>query len=216
MHKTLDECIRQFCNQKNISLSTLAKQAGMSRVTLYKMLEEEHTPTLDKIVQLASAVNMHPQYLLKLKWSSFHLQQMSSQNNKNRKKEKQYNDATVFIDETFPDNSIIAAGATFTKTWTVQNVGDVVWKNRMLICIDDSDNQSPANLKPEQPIVPIPLTIPGETVTLSVQFTAPEMPARVISYWKSVNENGELSFPNATGLYVAVKIVASSAMTHAF
>jgi hypothetical protein len=36
-----------------------------------------------------------------------------------------------------PDPSLIAPGETFTQTWTLQNVGNVAWRARSLVRLDE-------------------------------------------------------------------------------
>lgn len=61
-------------------------------------------------------------------------------------------------------------------------------------------------LRPDHSILPIPNTQPGETVELSVDFTAPSTPCTVISYWKMLNPEGQFAFPASKGLWVKVRV----------
>ena len=70
------------------------------------------------------------------------------------------------------------------------------------------------NIVPRVVRIPVPTTLPGEVVRLTVNFTAPAMPGTFLSYWKSVFEDGTLCFPEAQGLSVKVRV--SSMATGAF
>ena len=114
------------------------------------------------------------------------------------------NDKTLFIkDVTVPDGTAIPVDTTFVKTWRVKNVGTVIWKNRYLKRITSLSNQicsSPA-------MVPIPETLPGETVDISVTFTTPHLPGSCRTDWKSADENGNLHFPDMHGLFSIVTVI---------
>ncbi len=78
------------------------------------------------------------------------------------------NKASFVADVTIPDNTLIAPGQTFTKTWRVKNVGTCAWTTGYTL-----DYYSQDRLGFTAP-VPLPLTLPGETVEISVVLTAPE------------------------------------------
>jgi len=105
----------------------------------------------------------------------------------------------------------------FTKTWAIQNVGKVAWENRFLQCWDDEivvysrtgeKLELANNLVPSTSRVSVPFTAPGDVVHICVEFTAPKLPATVLSYWKSVFADGSLCFPKATGLWCKVRVTS--------
>lgn len=110
-------------------------------------------------------------------------------------------DKTLFIkDVTIPDGTSIPVNTTFVKTWRVKNVGNVAWKNRYLMRITPASKllcSSPA-------MVPIPETLPGETVDISVTFVTPHLPGSCRTDWKTADDRGNLFFPNMHGLYSIV------------
>ena len=130
--------------------------------------------------------------------------------------------ASGFIaDITYPDNSIVQVGQTFEKVWEVANLGSQPWVNWRLQCVDEhlsvqalhgseqyQGKKLQYGLQPLENSIPIPTTEPGEKVRLHVTFRAPDFACTTISHWKSVNEAGEILFPNLTGLYCLVKVVA--------
>jgi Ig-like domain from next to BRCA1 gene/Domain of unknown function (DUF4062) len=114
-----------------------------------------------------------------------------------------YDDSRFVGDITIPNGRMVGTGERFTKTWEIENNGLTVWKNRFL----REDNPGVSGLIPDSPMVPIPLTGPGERVSISVTFTAPEQPATCESYWKMVDEHGTYCFPHKIGLNCCVKVV---------
>lgn len=106
-------------------------------------------------------------------------------------------------------------GQKFIKTWELQNVGRVPWEGRFLRCLDEEIVVSTLigetlvlaqNLVPSAKRIAVPDTQPGAKVQISIEFTAPEPPGTVLSYWKSVFSDGTLCFPKARGLWVKVRV----------
>ncbi len=121
-------------------------------------------------------------------------------------------------DITYPDNSMVSPNQIFTKTWAVRNIGGEIWRNRRLVCVDETievttDNthftlNNKRGLQPLVSEIDVPETQPNETIELSVQFKAPAYPCTTISYWKSVDEQGNFLFPEKEGLSCLVNVVA--------
>jgi len=116
----------------------------------------------------------------------------------------QSGDKTLFIaDVTIPDGTSIPVNTDFVKIWRVQNVGNVVWKNRYLKRITPTSDllcSSPA-------MVPIPETKPGEIIDISVTFRTPHLPGSCRTDWKTSDEQGRLYFPEMHGLFSIVTVV---------
>jgi len=113
-------------------------------------------------------------------------------------------DKTRFIaDVTIPDGTSIPINTTFVKTWRVQNVGSVTWKDRYLkrmTPVSDLICSSPA-------LVPIPETASGEIIDISVTFKTPHLPGSCRTDWKTSDNKGNLFFPEKHGLYSIVTVV---------
>jgi uncharacterized protein YkwD len=77
------------------------------------------------------------------------------------------NQASFVIDATIPDNSPVAAGTTFTKTWTVKNTGTCIWGPDYTLAHYSDENMGAPN--------PVPLAVifPGQTADISVVLAAP-------------------------------------------
>lgn len=80
------------------------------------------------------------------------------------------NQAAFVSDVTVPDNSVINAGESFTKTWRISNTGTCVWAWDYTLT-HYSENRMGA---PDE--VPLDITYPGQTIDISVDLTAPGSP----------------------------------------
>jgi uncharacterized protein YkwD len=80
------------------------------------------------------------------------------------------NKASFVSDVSIPDNTPVAGGEAFTKTWRVQNTGTCIWwSGYTLTHYSENAMSAPAS-------VPLPVTNPGETADLSVNLVAPSAP----------------------------------------
>jgi len=112
-------------------------------------------------------------------------------------------DSSDFVDDvTVPDGTIIKTKSRFEKVWAIRNTGNQVWRERCLV----EENPGISGLMPDQSRIAIPVTRPGETVSLRVTFTAPSMPASCTSYWKMIDASGGYCLPNMQGLRCNVKV----------
>jgi len=96
-------------------------------------------------------------------------------------------DNAIYMDDvTIPDGTVVTAGSTFVKTWKVKNTGTTTWtKDYQLIYLDGvMGTDSLQAVKLTAPVAP------GETVDISVNFTAPEVNGSYISYWKMYSAAG--------------------------
>ncbi len=112
-------------------------------------------------------------------------------------------DRTLFIkDVTIPDGTLIPVNTQYVKTWRVKNVGTVAWKDRYLRRMTPSSDLICSSPK----MVPIPETLPGETVDISVTFVTPHLPGSCRTDWKTADDRGNLYFPDMHGLYSIVVV----------
>lgn len=77
------------------------------------------------------------------------------------------NSASFVADITIPDNTNVAGGTTFTKTWRIANNGTCVWGPTYTL-VHYSDERLGAPLS-----VPLDVTYPGQSADISVNLTAP-------------------------------------------
>lgn len=201
--------IRRYCHQHKTSIEKLADAAGISRGTFYNLLKSDN-PRLNQLIALAHVMGVHHNMLIQLKWADSYPELASSA----VMSDDASLDASGFVDETLPDGSIVAIGSEFEKTWVIQNIGEQVWQDRKLVCMDEFGAAIPANmpkglryqLVPKQLHIDIPTTPPWETVALSMGFTAPSVAGRYVSYWKMVDANHNICFPQSVGLFLCVSV----------
>lgn len=204
----LANLLHQKTIQLKLTRSELASNAGISRQTLYKLLNAEiDEAKLSTLIKLSQALMLHPMDLLKIYFDGTMLKHKASTDN-----------SGFLGDVTYPDNSIVMVNQLFTKVWEIKNIGKTTWKDRKLICIDEqlqvSSSDKELNIKAQRGLTPIttsidvPETKPGESIQLSVEFLAPDYACTAISYWKSVDSNGEYCFPELEGLSCLVKVIS--------
>ena len=95
-------------------------------------------------------------------------------------------DSMQFVaDVNVPDNTNMAPGQDFLKTWRVKNTGSCPWGDGYELVYadyaDDMDGQP-------QPITEV--VQPGQEVEISVQFTAPNEIGEYLSAWQMQNPAG--------------------------
>jgi hypothetical protein len=89
-------------------------------------------------------------------------------------------------DVTIPDNTEIAAGTTFVKTWRLENNGSCTWTSGYSIVFYNGDAMSgPASAPITNGTVP-----PGSTVDISVTLIAPTTPGTYKGNWRLRNTGG--------------------------
>ncbi|MCD6356809.1 MAG: hypothetical protein J7L66_05930 [Anaerolineaceae bacterium] len=91
-----------------------------------------------------------------------------------------------FISETIPDNSIFDPGDSFTKTWTVRNDGTCSWTTDYKLVFTSGNQMGGPAVKNFSSNVN-----PGESVTLSVDLTAPSGDGTYKGTWKIQSSDGE-------------------------
>ena len=76
-------------------------------------------------------------------------------------------DSAILVEDvTYPDNAIVNAGESFTKTWKLQNVGTCTWTGYTVAFVDGDRMSSPD-------AVPVPETERSKPVDVSVDLIAP-------------------------------------------
>jgi methionine-rich copper-binding protein CopC len=94
-----------------------------------------------------------------------------------------------FVGESYTDNTQVLAGQSFTKTWTLRNIGtNCVWDSRMkLVYVSNSAGL----LSTSQAAVPVSGTVqPNGTFVFSVPMKAPGSPGTYREDWKLVDAGG--------------------------
>lgn len=199
-----------------VSRTELARRAHLSRESLYKLLRGDiANPAISTLHGLAVALEISPLHLIRQYFDDLNLGPGTLLSTHHP------DDHSSFVrDVTVPDDMVVGINETFVKTWEIQNTGRLCWQKRQLACQDDDyvlarrepDGRLTAildcHLNPSQRRIDIPETPSGETVLLSVSFTSPPLPCTAVSVWKMVDADGNLCFPEATGLWARVRVVA--------
>ncbi|MEH6444697.1 MAG: NBR1-Ig-like domain-containing protein [Oceanospirillaceae bacterium] len=211
--------LNNLIGAKNITKKQLALNSGISRATLYNVLQGNVSEArLSTLIKIAAALDAHPIELLTPYFSENMTDCKLSATTKAL-------DTEFITDITYPDNSSVSPGQFFVKTWSVINTGKTAWENYFLKCLDIDDDalcvtaflsESATNEKigishgliPEFSKIQIPYTKPGERISLSVRFRAPSRLCRVISEWKCVDIDNQVIFPEKQPLSCLVKVVA--------
>jgi transcriptional regulator with XRE-family HTH domain len=114
-------------------------------------------------------------------------------------------DASIFVGDSIPHGTLMQPGQVFEQTWQVRNSGTVAWAGRRL------ERQGPLTgpgLITSLRFVDIPDTEPGEVATITAPLKAPTYDCSSIAYFKMVDADGRLCFPDrhSLGLDVLVRV----------
>ena len=95
-------------------------------------------------------------------------------------------DSLQFVaDVTIPDDTNMAPGQDFLKTWRVKNTGSCPWGEGYELVYADYANDLDGQPQPLTEVVQ-----PGQEVEISVQFTAPSEIGNYLSAWQMENPSG--------------------------
>jgi transcriptional regulator with XRE-family HTH domain len=114
-------------------------------------------------------------------------------------------DSSTFLGDTIPHGTLMQPGQVFEQTWRVKNSGTVAWEERKL------ERQGPLTgpgLITSLRFVGIPKTKPGKVAEITVPLKAPTYDCSSIAYFKMVDAEGALCFPDSyqLGLDVLVRV----------
>ena len=112
-----------------------------------------------------------------------------------------------FVEETIPDGSEIPPGTTFTKTWTLENTGTCTWTTEYAVVHVEGPTMG------AETRIPLPNPVePGQRVTISVDFTAPDAPGTYRSTWMLEDDQGNRFGPGSgenQGFWVEITVPTS-------
>jgi hypothetical protein len=115
------------------------------------------------------------------------------------------------FDVTIPDDSQMAPGQSFTKTWRLQNAGSCTWSRSYAVTFFSGEQLSaPPSVGLNGDV------LPGQTVDVSVDMTAPQTPGIYQSNWKLRNAANVLFGIGPTGsapFWVRIVVVANTTIT---
>jgi hypothetical protein len=108
-------------------------------------------------------------------------------------------DRSVYVsDVTIPDGTVLAPGATFRKTWKVQNAGTTTWTTAYTFVFISGDPMGTVTSVPLSQLVS-----PGQQVEISVDMVAPTTNGTYKGFWKMKNGAGQL-FNDSVYVLIAV------------
>lgn len=213
----LADFIRRRMRERGTNIRKLAAAAKTTRQTLYNLLKPvtKH-PGVPLLRQLEDALDLPRHSLVAIAYGKREAHLFATTSS------KYPDDYSRFVgDITVPDKSPVIVNEIFEKIWEIANIGKVVWAGRRLRCDDAqfelvhkrSDtviSSGHLSLHPLQSETPIAVTLPGQSVRISVMFKAPRYPCHTLSYWKMVDGSGDLCFPNLLGVYCEVIVVTTA------
>lgn len=114
----------------------------------------------------------------------------------------------IFVaDVTIPDGTVIASGASFVKTWKLQNAGTTTWSTSYSLVFVSGEQMGTVTS------VPLAQSVaPGSQVDVTVNMVAPTADGTYQGYWKMKNASG--GFFNDS-VYVLIKVGSGGSGTAA-
>lgn len=95
-------------------------------------------------------------------------------------------DSAKFVGETVKDDTNYASGATFTKSWTLQNDGTCTWDTNYALVFISGDAMNGVASEP----VSTSKVAPGDTIQINVGLTAPAKAGTFKGNWGIRNPSG--------------------------
>lgn len=123
-----------------------------------------------------------------------------------RYKEAAPGDASTFLSESIAHGTLMKPGEVFIQTWRVRNSGTVAWTGRML------ERQGPSTgpgLTSSPRFLDVPDTEPGEQALIAAPLKAPTYDCTSIAYFKMINADGNLCFPDNYQLGLDILVMVS-------
>lgn len=117
-------------------------------------------------------------------------------------------DAASYVsDVTIPDNTVVAAGQSFVKTWMFQNTGTCTWDANYTLTFISGDQMGGSDTPIGSSVVP------GQQAELSVTLTAPTTAGQYTGYWRLADDSGELF---GVAVYVLIDVTQDATATPTF
>jgi DNA-binding phage protein len=218
----LQALVARQCREMQVSISHVAREAGMTRSSLYKLMDgSTRDPSVGTLFRLANALSLAPMTLFRLyapQGKAPGLQTGASV----VRSTVWLGDAVAFApDLSVPDHSVVVPRERFVKRWSFQNVGTAPWVGRRLVrverelivaqrgCDGALEVLAHAHLASDVPEVHLPDHAPGTTCVAEIGFTAPDKPGSAVSVWRMVDRAGQPCFPPAFFLQAAVTVIGS-------
>lgn len=124
-------------------------------------------------------------------------------------------DRAEFVEDvTVPDNTQVAPGATFVKTWRLRNAGTCTWNPDYRLVFSSGD----ALGAPDASTLTTRSVPPGETVDISLTLKAPDQPGSYRGEWKMSNASNAIFGVgrDAKPFWVQIQVGAGTAASNGF
>ncbi len=115
------------------------------------------------------------------------------------------------IDVTIPDDTIVQAGTSFTKTWRLENGGACTWNHEYSIVWVTGEQMSASKSYRLQQTV-----APGASIDISLEMTAPASVGTYQSFWMLQNASGQYFGLGPNGkspFWVKIQVVSAQSAT---
>lgn len=118
------------------------------------------------------------------------------------------NKASFVADVTIPDNTNVAGGTTFTKTWRIANAGTCVWGPTYTLIYYSGERMGAPGA------VPLGVTYPGQNLDLSVDLKAPNNTGTYQGNFVIKNPKGLImSIGDDSRLWTIINVTVTTAIT---
>ena len=116
-----------------------------------------------------------------------------------------------FVSETIPDYTLFAPGEKFKKSWTIRNIGWCNWTDDFYVAFAEGDDLKgpPAKLLTPTGTGKVK---PGETVTITLQLTAPKVAGNYMATYKIYTGSGEEITPNGFWVLISVSVATDTSI----
>ena len=118
-----------------------------------------------------------------------------------------YCDNSLFVsDVSIPDNTVMAPGQSFEKTWAIQNTGTCTWTESYTITFVSGDLMN-GTAKTINQSVPA-----QQQANLSIKLTAPSKSGTYTGFWRLANSKGAL-FGQIVSVVIKVGVTGTTTAT---
>lgn len=113
------------------------------------------------------------------------------------------------VSETIPDGTVIARGASFTKTWSIRNGGTCTWTTGYKMVFESGELLGATS----ESVALTQNVSPGMMTSVSIKMTAPSVDGTYIGYWNLLTDAGVLVGRFSVNIYVGTATAAPFAVT---
>ena len=118
-----------------------------------------------------------------------------------------YCDNSLFIsDVTIPDNTVLAPGQAFEKTWAIQNTGTCTWSESYSISFVNGDLMNGTTRTINQ-------SVPAQhQANITIKLNAPNTPGAYTGFWRMTNSKGA-TFGKIVSVVIKVALGGTNTVT---